>query len=96
MSERASETVLRPACPELRDPFGQRPFSRRALTQIFKTDDAVKRYHLDFYVDDLDEAQATLVARGARVADPQPNPDRWRVMLDPAGHPFCICPTPES
>lgn len=20
----------------------------------------------------------------------QPAPDRWRVMLDPAGHPFCL------
>ena len=23
-------------------------------------------------------------------ADPQPNPDLWRVLVDPAGHPFCI------
>ena len=29
------------------------------------------------------------VALGARVVDPQPDP-RWRVLLDPAGHPFCI------
>jgi hypothetical protein len=23
-------------------------------------------------------------------ADVQPSPDRWRVLLDPAGHPFCL------
>ena len=28
-------------------------------------------------------------ALGARLADPQPD-SRWRVLLDPAGHPFCI------
>jgi catechol 2,3-dioxygenase-like lactoylglutathione lyase family enzyme len=49
-----------------------------------------KQSHLDFGVDDLDEAQAELVALGARVASVQPQPDRWRVLLDPAGHPFCI------
>lgn len=27
---------------------------------------------------------------GARRAAEQPDPDRWRVMLDPAGHPFCL------
>ena len=59
-------------------------------------DAAVKRYHLDLYVADLDEAEAALTARGAGIADPQPDPEHWRVMLDPAGHPFCICPTPES
>lgn len=37
------------------------------------------------------------VALGARLADPQPDP-RWSVLLDPAGHPFCIttlAPPPE-
>lgn len=29
------------------------------------------------------------LALGARLADPQPD-RRWRVLLDPAGHPFCI------
>jgi hypothetical protein len=27
---------------------------------------------------------------GARPAATQPAPDRWRVMFDPAGHPFCL------
>ena len=27
---------------------------------------------------------------GATKPAVQPNPDTWRVLLDPAGHPFCI------
>jgi predicted enzyme related to lactoylglutathione lyase len=50
----------------------------------------VKRYHLDFYVDDLDLAANQVVELGGKLADPQPG-ERWRVMLDPAGHPFCVC-----
>lgn len=46
--------------------------------------------HFDVQVGDLDEAVAEAVALGARVADVQPN-DSVRVMLDPAGHPFCLC-----
>jgi catechol 2,3-dioxygenase-like lactoylglutathione lyase family enzyme len=45
--------------------------------------------HLDLEVDDLDRAVAEAVADGARVAEHQPQPD-VRVMLDPAGHPFCL------
>jgi hypothetical protein len=49
-----------------------------------------KQFHLDLTVDDLDEAEQALLDLGARKADHQPEPDRWRVFLDPAGHPFCI------
>lgn len=52
---------------------------------------APKRYHLDFYVDDLDKAQEQALALGATKPSDQPNADRWRVLLDPAGHPFDIC-----
>ncbi len=45
--------------------------------------------HLDIEVDDLD-AVADAVALGARVAAFQPQ-DHVRVLLDPAGHPFCLC-----
>jgi len=47
--------------------------------------------HLDFFVDSLDEAQEQLEAFGARRADTQPHLGTGLVvMLDPAGHPFCI------
>lgn len=50
-----------------------------------------KQYHLDLYVEDLDEAEAVCAEWGASVPREQPNPDRWRVLVDPAGHPFCVC-----
>jgi hypothetical protein len=46
--------------------------------------------HLDFAVDDLDVAEEIAIAAGARRAEHQPAPESWRVMLDPAGHPFCL------
>ncbi|MFC7976990.1 VOC family protein [Streptomyces cinereoruber] len=52
--------------------------------------DVPQQLHLDFAVDDLDEAAARLVALGATVPADQPRPDLWRVVLDPAGHPFCL------
>lgn len=49
-----------------------------------------KQLHLDLSVDDLDAEEARIIALGADRADVQPDPDRWRVLIDPAGHPFCI------
>ncbi|MEV5680776.1 VOC family protein [Streptomyces sp. NPDC052179] len=49
-----------------------------------------KQAHMELGVDDLDAAQARLLALGAIKPDFQPAPDRWRVLLDPAGHPFCV------
>jgi predicted enzyme related to lactoylglutathione lyase len=46
--------------------------------------------HFDFQVGDLDSAVAEAVALGAAVAEFQPQ-DNVRVLLDPAGHPFCLC-----
>ncbi|MEU6584014.1 VOC family protein [Nocardia sp. NPDC046763] len=50
-----------------------------------------KQIHLDLSVADLDAAQAEAVRLGARLCDYQPAPDKRRVLLDPAGHPFCLC-----
>ena len=49
-----------------------------------------KQMHLDLAVDDLEQAEAEALRLGARRPDDQPAPDRWRVLLDPAGHPFCL------
>jgi hypothetical protein len=46
--------------------------------------------HLDFYVDDLDAAEARVLAAGATKYDFQPNDDHCYVYTDPAGHPFCL------
>jgi len=45
--------------------------------------------HLEIATDDLGAAVEHAVARGATVADHQPQDD-VRVMLDPDGHPFCL------
>jgi catechol 2,3-dioxygenase-like lactoylglutathione lyase family enzyme len=45
--------------------------------------------HVDVEVDDLDVAVADAEALGATVAQFQPQDD-VRVLLDPAGHPFCL------
>lgn len=46
--------------------------------------------HMDFAVNDLEEAVQYAVRCGAVIADKQFS-DEWRVMFDPAGHPFCLC-----
>jgi len=45
--------------------------------------------HLDFYVDNLEEAVQYAVSLGAKVADEQYFRTS-RTMIDPAGHPFCL------
>jgi catechol 2,3-dioxygenase-like lactoylglutathione lyase family enzyme len=45
--------------------------------------------HLDFEVEDLDVAVAHACELGAEQAGYQPQ-DNVRVLLDPAGHPFCL------
>jgi hypothetical protein len=45
--------------------------------------------HIDVEVGELEAAVADAVALGATVAEHQPQ-DNVRVLLDPAGHPFCL------
>ncbi len=49
--------------------------------------------HLDIGAADLTAGIAYAEARGARLASYQPQDD-VRVMLDPAGHPFCLFQLP--
>jgi Glyoxalase-like domain len=46
--------------------------------------------HLDFQVGDLEDAVKDAVALGATLCETQPQ-ENVRVLLDPAGHPFCLC-----
>ena len=57
---------------------------------VWPSDEHPQQAHLDFSVDDLDAGEAAVIAVGARKADVQPEPDAFRVYLDPAGHPFCL------
>lgn len=45
--------------------------------------------HLDFEVTELDPAVERAVGLGALVAEHQPQ-ENVRVLIDPAGHPFCL------
>jgi predicted enzyme related to lactoylglutathione lyase len=49
-----------------------------------------QQMHIDVDVDDLDEAEAAVLQLGASKHDHQPG-TTFRVFLDPAGHPFCLC-----
>lgn len=49
-----------------------------------------KQMHLDLAVDDLDSSELFAMQLGAIKTEHQPDPEHWRVMLDPAGHPFCL------
>jgi catechol 2,3-dioxygenase-like lactoylglutathione lyase family enzyme len=49
-----------------------------------------QQFHIDVDVDDVDRAEAEVLAIGATKHDIQPG-GNWRVYLDPAGHPFCLC-----
>jgi predicted enzyme related to lactoylglutathione lyase len=49
-----------------------------------------KQFHFDLAVDDLTAAEQRMVELGATVPEDQPGGERWRVLLDPSGHPFCL------
>lgn len=51
--------------------------------------DGTKQYHFDLAVEDIDDAAARCVALGAKRPTEQPG-ETWTVLLDPAGHPFCL------
>ncbi len=46
--------------------------------------------HMDFHAKDLDIAEKALLEIGAIKAEFQPKPERFRIYLDLAGHPFCM------
>jgi predicted enzyme related to lactoylglutathione lyase len=49
-----------------------------------------QQVHLDVIVDDLDAAEAAVLELGGTKHEHQPG-TTFRVFLDPAGHPFCLC-----
>ncbi|MGW7364822.1 VOC family protein [Streptomyces sp. NPDC054841] len=53
--------------------------------------DASQQFHLDLTVEDLDAAEAQVLALGAKPLDTGNRSRSWRVYADPAGHPFCLC-----
>lgn len=49
-----------------------------------------QQMHIDVTVPDLDAAEAAVLTAGASKHEIQPGTS-FRVFLDPAGHPFCLC-----
>jgi len=49
-----------------------------------------QQVHLDVMVEDLDIGEKAVLGLGATKPDHQPG-TTFRVFLDPAGHPFCLC-----
>jgi hypothetical protein len=46
--------------------------------------------HLDLHVDEVDAAEARVLALGAQRLQDPPDAEDFRVFADPAGHPFCL------
>ena len=57
---------------------------------MWPTQERPQQMHLDLIVDDLDAAEAAVIDLGATKHPVQPGTS-FRVFLDPAGHPFCLC-----
>ena len=56
--------------------------------------DKPQQFHIDVTVDDVDTAEKQVLALGATKHAVQPGEetgDAFRVYVDPAGHPFCLC-----
>ncbi|TYB51934.1 VOC family protein [Nonomuraea sp. PA05] len=59
---------------------------------VWPSPDRPQQFHLDVTVTDMDEAERQVLKIGATKHDHQPSEeDDFRVYLDPAGHPFCLC-----
>ena len=54
------------------------------------TQQVPQQMHIDVIVDDLDAGEAAVLELGATKHAHQPG-TTFRVFLDPAGHPFCLC-----
>jgi hypothetical protein len=54
----------------------------------WQTSEIPVQMHMDFFVDDLGQAEELLHQYGATTPDHQPDVEGLLVMLDPAGHPF--------
>lgn len=52
--------------------------------------DVPQQMHMDVMVEDLDIGEKAVLEIGATLAAHQPG-TTFRVFLDPAGHPFCLC-----
>ncbi len=87
------EVVEKPDWAHARSDYGQELGFQQVADFVpprWPGQDAPQQMHLDVVVDDLDEAETAVLGLGATKAEHQPG-TTFRVFLDPAGHPFCLC-----
>jgi catechol 2,3-dioxygenase-like lactoylglutathione lyase family enzyme len=84
---------LSPGWADLRADYGQcisfqqvEPYTRPQ----WPSQDVPQQMHFDVIVDDLAAGEAAVLDLGATKPEHQPG-TTFRVFLDPAGHPFCLC-----
>jgi predicted enzyme related to lactoylglutathione lyase len=77
---------------EIRSPDGCISFQQVDGYQppVWPGQDVPQQMHIDVIVDDMDVAEKEVLALGATKHEHQPGTS-FRVFLDPAGHPFCLC-----
>lgn len=54
------------------------------------------RTHLDLVVEDITAAHEEILALGAELIQQAPQGEPFNVYRSPAGHPFCLCWSPEG
>ena len=57
---------------------------------VWPTQSVPQQMHLDVMVEDFETAEPAVLELGATRHEHQPG-ETFRVYLDPAGHPFCLC-----
>jgi hypothetical protein len=85
---------ITPEWADLRSPDGQQCISFQPVADYtppqWPKQEVPQQMHLDVMVEDLDRGEAAVLALGATKHEYQPG-TTFRVFLDPAGHPFCLC-----
>jgi hypothetical protein len=87
------KSELSPGWAEVRADYGQSIGFQQVedyTPPAWPAQEVPQQMHLDVMVDDLDSAEAAVLELGATKHDHQPG-TTFRVFLDPAGHPFCLC-----
>lgn len=82
------------------DPGGGQPTvslqrSDRYRAPDWASGEPAQQIHLDLLVNNLDAAEAQVLALGGKLLDGSDKPIGFRVYADPVGHPFCLV-TPEG
>ena len=87
------EVEVQPGWVDVRADYGQCLSFQRVenySAPVWPGQEHPQQMHLDVVVDDLDDGEAAVLELGATKHEHQPG-ETFRVFLDPAGHPFCLC-----